>query len=237
MREKSVHALSFAPLNETIICCRKCPRLVHFREHVAERKSFQGQTYWRKPVPGFGDPEAWLLILGLAPAAQGANRTGRVFTGDPSAKFLMQALYKAGFASQPTSETADDGLKLKGCYMTAAVKCVPPDNKPLREEFVNCHPYFEQEFLRLKNLRAVLALGKLAFDHYQRFLKSEGGLERLAPFSHGAKVEVNGWPTLYGSYHPSPQNTYTKKLTETMFLKLLEKVKHASFTASSSISR
>ncbi len=225
MRSKTTHQISFDSLNRAIIGCQKCPRLVHFREHVSERKSFQGECYWRKPVPGFGDHKAWLLILGLAPAAQGANRTGRVFTGDPSAKFLTQALYKAGFANQPTSEAALDGLEFTGCYLTAAVKCVPPGNKPLLEEFSNCHPYFEQEFLLLKNIRAVLALGKLAFDHYQRFLKKEGGLLHLSPFSHGEKVVIEGWPPLYGSYHPSPQNTYTKKLTEPMLLTLLERIK------------
>jgi len=188
MKDESMHHFSFEELNREIIQCRKCPRLVQFREHVAERKSFQGQCYWRKPVPGFGDPKGWLLILGLAPAAQGANRTGRMFTGDPSAKFLMQTLYRAGFANQSTSELATDGLKLKGCYLTAAVKCVPPDNKPLQAEFATCNRYFEQEFFLLKNIRAVLALGKLAFDHYQRFLKKEGCLTRLTPFSHGKKL-------------------------------------------------
>lgn len=217
--------MSFKKLNQTVTQCRKCPRLVHFREHVPERKSFRGETYWRKPVPGFGDPNGRLLILGLAPAAQGANRTGRIFTGDPSAKFLMHALYRAGFANQPTSESADDGLKLQGCYMTAVVKCVPPDNKPLRAEFSNCHPYFEQEFFLLNKTRAVLALGKMAFDHYQRFLKQEGGLEKLTPFSHGKKITLSGWPPLYGAYHPSPQNTYTKKLTESMFLSVLNRIK------------
>lgn len=219
-----MHPFSFQKLYQEVVHCRKCARLVAFRENVPKRKSFESQCYWRKPVPGFGDPEAWLLILGLAPAAQGGNRTGRIFTGDPSAKFLMRALYRAGFANQPTSESLDDGLKLKGCYITAAVKCVPPDNKPLSIEFKNCHPFFENEFLMLKNVRAVFALGKLAFDHYQRFLIKEGGLYRLSPFSHGKKVELPGWPPLYGGYHPSPQNTYTKKLTEPMFLTLLERI-------------
>lgn len=220
-----MHPFSFERLNQQVIHCRKCPRLVEFREQAPKRKSFQDQCYWRKPVPGFGDSQAWLLILGLAPAAQGANRTGRIFTGDPSARFLMHALNRAGFANQPISESATDGLILKGCYMTAAVKCVPPANKPLRTEFANCHRYFEQEFLLLKNVCAILALGKLAFDHVQRFLIKEGGLTCLSPFSHGKKVEVKGWPRLYGAYHPSPQNTYTKKLTEPMFLSLLERIK------------
>lgn len=215
-------------LKRKIIRCRKCPRLVEFRETSPHRKSFRDQVYWRKPVPGFGDYAGWLLVLGLAPAAQGANRTGRIFTGDPSGEFLMDALYEGGFANQPYSLSTNDGLKLRGCYLTAIVKCVPPGNQPKPDEFANCRPYFEQEFLFLKNLRAVLGLGKLAFDQYQRFLKKEGNLQNLVAFEHGKKVAVKGWPSLYGSYHPSPQNTYTKKLTKQMFLDLLEKIKRES---------
>lgn len=220
-----MHPFSFEKLNQKVIHCRRCPRLVDFRERAPKRKSFEDQEYWRRPVPGFGDRDAWLMILGLAPAAQGGNRTGRIFTGDASAQFLMRALHRSGFANQPLSESLEDGLLLNGCYITAAVKCVPPENKPLRVEFENCHPYFENEFFLLKNLSAVLALGKLAFDHFQRFLIKEGGLSSLLPFSHGKKVGLDGWPSLYGAYHPSPQNTYTKKLTEAMFVSLLERIK------------
>lgn len=215
----------FSSLNGHIVKCRRCPRLVHFREHAPVRKAFEDQFYWRKPLPGYGDKEAWLLILGLAPAAQGGNRTGRVFTGDPSAQFLMRALYRAKLANQPTSEHFEDGLRLKGCYMTAAVKCVPPNNRPLQEEFVNCSSYFENELFLLKKLSALLALGKLAFDSYQRFLKKQGALFSFAPFAHGKKIECDGWPTLFGAYHPSPQNTFTGKLTEKMFLTLLNNIK------------
>ncbi|MFZ0565545.1 MAG: uracil-DNA glycosylase [Chlamydiales bacterium] len=216
---------TFKSLNEKIISCTRCPRLVYFREHAPERKAFRDQAYWRKPVPGFGDPNGWLLILGMAPAAQGANRTGRIFTGDESARFLMHALYLTGFANQPSSRAIDDHLKLKGCFLTAAVKCVPPANHPSKEEFANCSSYFENELFLLKNLQTVLALGKLAFDAYQRFLKKENIATSIVPFRHGERVSIKGWPTLYGSYHPSPQNTYTKKLTEKMFVKLLDSIK------------
>lgn len=216
---------AFEALEKTIVACTRCPRLVFFREHVPVLKRYEEETQWRKPVPGFGDRNAWLLLLGLAPAAQGANRTGRPFTGDESGRFLTQAMYHAGLANQPTSLSRGDGLKLLGCFLTASVKCVPPDNKPLREECVNCKPYFKQELSLLKNLKAVLGLGKLGFDTYQSYLKELGVLKKLTPFAHGAKVEVEGYPTLYGSYHPSPQNTYTKKLTHEMLVSLFEQIK------------
>lgn len=208
-------------LNATIIQCCNCPRLVDYREHVPKRKSFQDETYWRKPVPGFGDHHAELLILGLAPAANGGNRTGRIFTGDPSGDFLMQVLFDAGFANQPHSHSLNDGLKLNRCFITAVVKCAPPLNKPLPSEFAACHSYFENEFFLLSKAKAVLALGKEAFDRYQRFIKHAP----RSPFSHGKKVAVDGWPPLYGSYHPSPQNTYTKKLTYSLMFNLLDRIK------------
>lgn len=214
----------FNKLNQCIIACKKCPRLVAFREQVPKRRSFEEQHYWRKPLPGFGDTAAWLLILGLAPSAHGANRTGRLFTGDESARFLYRGLYKAGFANQSTSETAEDGLQLKGCFLTAGVKCVPPANRPLKEEMANCFSYFENEFFLLKNLKAVLALGKFSFDFYQHFLRKAGAVEKFESFGHGKKIKMTGWPTLYGGYHPSPQNTYTGKLSETMFLSLLNHI-------------
>lgn len=209
----------FSTLRKKIITCRLCPRLVEFRENVPKRTSFKEEEYWRRPVSGFGDTEGWLLITGLAPAAHGGNRTGRIFTGDLSAKFLMNALYKAGFANQPTSERVGDGLQLLGCYMTAAVKCVPPDNAPLRIEFESCSQYYANELLLLKNLKAILALGKEAFESYLRFVGER------KPFIHGKCYLFEKWPRVYASYHPSPQNTYTGKLTDKMFLSFLEKIK------------
>lgn len=216
--------LSFDQLKACIVGCTKCPRLVAFRQEAPKRAIFKDQTYWRKPVAGFGDLNAWLLILGLAPSAQGANRTGRIFTGDPSAAFLFEALFAAGFSNQPFSEGVEDGLELKGCYLTPIVKCVPPKNLPLKGEFENCTPYFENEFFLLKRIKAVLALGGMAFEHYQKFLQKEAFLKNRTPFKHGKKVTLNSWPPLYGSFHPSPQNTYTKKLTKEMFMTLLEKI-------------
>lgn len=208
---------SFKELNQRITACRRCPRLVAFRENVP----IPQEVCWRKPISGFGDENAWLLILGLAPSIIGANRTGRIFTGDASARFLIKALYQAGLTNQPTSESADDGLKLLGCYITPIVKCVPPQHRPLKEELYNCSDYFENEFFLLKKLRAVLALGQLAFDSYQHFLIKQTALSKRIPFSHGGTLQVSGWPTLFGSYHPSPQNTNTGKLTTEMLLTLL----------------
>jgi uracil-DNA glycosylase family 4 len=212
-------------LGETIAACRLCPRLVSFRESVPERAAFRGQEYWRRPLTGFGDPDAWLMVIGLAPAAHGGNRTGRVFTGDESAKFLMRALHRAGFASQPTSLSRDDGLRLEGCYITAAVRCVPPDNRPSPAEFANCSRYLDREFELLTNLRAVLALGQLAFKAYLGYARSRGHGVGGVRFSHGSRVEFRGIPSLYGSYHPSPRNTYTGKLSQSMLVEVLEAAK------------
>lgn len=216
---------SLAILKEKVIKCRLCPRLVKYRENVPAIKSLEDHPHWRKPVPGFGDPNAKVLILGLAPSSQGGNRTGRIFTGDASAKFIMKALYEEGFANQPISESLDDGLKLNGCYITAAVKCVPPDHKPLKQEFNNCSQYFINEFYLLKKLKCVLALGKLAFDAYIHFMKEQGHDTKGMKFAHGAHYEFEGWPTLYASYHPSPQNTQTGKMTLAMFRKVLKDLK------------
>ena len=205
--------------------CRLCPRLVHFRETVPAKKAFADQPHWRKPVPGFGDPHAWFLITGLAPSIQGGNRTGRLFTGDESARFLFQALYQEGFANQPTSLHRDDGLLLQGCYMTAAVKCVPPQNKPTQAEFFRCHPYYENEIALLPNLKAVLALGKCAFDAYLFHVKQKGHSARGLRFRHGERYTFEGLPTLYTCYHPSPQNTNTGKLTNAMMRKVLKELK------------
>lgn len=215
-------------LDEQVIACRKCARLVKYREEVArvKRRAFRAWEYWGKAVPGFGDPKAQLFILGLAPAAHGANRTGRVFTGDHSGDFLYAALNKAGFANQPTSLQRDDGLKLKNAYIAAAVRCAPPENKPLPEEILNCRPYLERELEILKP-RIVLALGKIAWDAYLEILKQEGKIASRARFvfAHGAEERpVSDGPVLIGVYHPSQQNTQTGKVTAAMYAKVLKRI-------------
>ena len=201
--------------------CRRCPRLVAWRETVAKEKKheFRDWDYWGKPVPSFGDANARLLIVGLAPAAHGANRTGRMFTGDSSGRWLYRALHKAGFANQPTWERCDDGLKLIDCYLTATARCAPPDNKPLPQEIENCSEYLDAELRLLKNLRVIVALGKIAFDNSLRAL-GRNGLKLPSPlpkFAHGAIHPLPNGLTLIASYHPSRQNTNTGKLTEKMF--------------------
>jgi uracil-DNA glycosylase family 4 len=216
---------SFTLLNARVVVCTRCPRLVAYRETVPFRKVFASEEGWRRPVPGFGDPHAWLLILGLAPSIEGANRTGRIFTGDASARFLIPLLYRAGFANQPNSISKNDGLKFTGCYVTASVKCVPPQHQPLKEEVSNCSSYLENEFFLLSNLKSVLALGKLAFDTYQNLLVKQGALQKKEAFAHAKSINCSGWPTLFGAYHPTPQNTNTGKLTEQMFYDLLVEIK------------
>jgi uracil-DNA glycosylase family 4 len=211
-------------LETEVVGCRLCPRLVAYRETVPARASFRSQQYWRRPVPGFGDPDAWLMLLGLAPSAHGANRTGRVFTGDESGRFLAGVLYKTGFANQPTSVSRDDGWQLTGCFIAAAVRCAPPANKPTPSEFSNCRRYLDREFELLGNLRAVIALGGTGFRAYIDYAKRRG-VKVEGTFSHGARVKVEGMPWLYGSYHPSPQNTYTGKLTEKMMVDVFERAK------------
>jgi uracil-DNA glycosylase len=220
---------SMEELEREIIACRKCPRLVRYREKVAREKraAYRDWEYWGKPVAGFGDPRAELLILGLAPAAHGANRTGRMFTGDRSGDFLYQALYRAGFANQPTSTQRDDGLQLRNAYITAAARCAPPANKPLPQELANCRTYFERE-LEILHPRAVLALGGIAMRTYLRILKEQGAIASLAafPFRHGASYELGERrPRLFASYHPSQQNTFTGKLTEGMLEKVLRDIR------------
>src|SRR5690242_1149168 len=220
---------TLAQLNEEIVSCRKCPRLVLYREAVArlKRSAFLEWTYWGKPVPGFGDPHAALLILGLAPAAHGANRTGRMFTGDRSGDFLYKALHRAGFANQPTSISRDDGLTLNNVYISAAVRCAPPANKPLPSELANCRPYFERE-LKLVPPSAVLALGGIAMRAYLNILKQQGAIERPGAFAfrHGTSYDLGrSLPRLFVSYHPSQQNTFTGKLTETMLANVLRDIR------------
>jgi uracil-DNA glycosylase len=215
-------------LNEEIVACRKCPRLVEYRERVAreKRRAFREWTYWGKPVPGFGDSHAQLLILGLAPAAHGANRTGRVFTGDRSGDFLYAALYKAGFANQPTSVNRDDGLQLKNAYVAATIRCAPPANKPLPSEILNCRSYLERE-LEILQPRAVLALGKIAWDAYLEILKQRGAIASRAafPFAHGAEAQLPvDSARLFGVYHPSQQNTQTGRLTPAMYTQVFRRI-------------
>lgn len=216
-------------LEEEVVACRKCSRLAEYREKVAreKRRAFREWEYWGKPVPGFGDSRAKLLILGLAPAAHGGNRTGRVFTGDRSGDFLYAALHRAGFANQAASVSRDDGLRLKDVYIAAAVRCAPPANKPLPSEVVNCRGYLERELAILKP-KAVLALGKIAWDAYLEILKQKGKIASRAQFSfrHGADAELPGdGPRLFGVYHPSQQNTQTGKLTPAMYDRVLKKIR------------
>jgi uracil-DNA glycosylase family 4 len=215
---------SLRQINEEIILCRKCPRLVRYREAVAreKRRAFLDWDYWGKPVPGFGDPHARLLILGLAPAAHGANRTGRMFTGDRSGDFLYRAMFAAGFANQPTSVRRGDGLVLKDAYIAATARCAPPANKPLPSELCNCQPYFVRE-LEVLRPRAVLVLGGIALRSYLELLKQERHISSFAafPFGHGTIHQLPApLPGLFASYHPSQQNTFTGKLTDAMLLKV-----------------
>lgn len=200
-------------LNARIVRCRRCPRLVKWREDAAREKKreFRDWDYWGRPVPSFGDPNARLLVIGLAPAAHGANRTGRMFTGDSSGRWLYRALHKAGFANQPTWQRRDDGLKLLDCYITAVIHCAPPGNKPLPGEVTNCRGYLAEEVQCLERVRVVIALGQIAFVNY---LKTRG-ISPLPKFAHNRLYEFD--PVLIASYHPSRQNTNTGKLTEVMF--------------------
>ncbi|HEY2383264.1 MAG TPA: uracil-DNA glycosylase [Terriglobia bacterium] len=209
------------PAQNEIIDCRRCPRLVAYREEVARTRvrRFQDWEYWGRPVPSFGRVNARLLIIGLAPAAHGGNRTGRVFTGDRSGDWLFRALFNFGFANQATSTDRNDGLKLIDSYITAAVHCAPPDNKPLPSEFQNCRPYLLDELQRLKQVRAVVTLGLIGFKSYFTARK-ELGWENpvpLPPFGHGLACKLADGVTLISSYHPSQQNTQTGKLTIAMF--------------------
>jgi uracil-DNA glycosylase family 4 len=210
-------------LTQELIECRLCPRLTEYRERIAveKRRAFRDWDYWGRPVPAFGDPRARLLILGLAPAAHGANRTGRMFTGDRSGDFLFRALYETGFASQPESRSAGDGLVLRDAYITASVHCAPPDNKPAREEIANCRHYLVRELDLLRRVKVVVTLGRLAFDVYLSILKDKGVIQSRAPFhfAHNAVHHPAGAaPALISCYHPSQQNTSTGLLTLEMLI-------------------
>jgi uracil-DNA glycosylase len=220
-------------LQATTARCELCPRLREHCAHVAaaKRRAFRDWEYWGKPVPSFGDPAARVLIVGLAPAAHGANRTGRMFTGDRSGDWLYRALYQTGFASQPTSVSRDDGLTLRGAYITAAARCAPPGNKPTLEELANCRPYFERELDLLTNVRVVVALGRIAFDQYLEVLKKRGTITSRARFRFGHNQRFTtapGAPLLISSYHPSQQNTSTGKLTEKMLLDVFRQARKAA---------
>ena len=212
---------SLEGLTACISVCRACDRLVRWREDVAltKRASFADQPYWGRPIAGWGDPAAKVLVIGLAPAANGGNRTGRIFTGDRSGDWLYEALHAFGFANQPQSVHREDGLRLRDCYVAASVRCAPPDNKPLPDEFRNCRTYLLEELRLLRRLRVVVGLGKIAFDQYLKACQELGlGIVRPAPrFAHGAVSRLSWGVTLLGSYHPSQQNTFTGKLTRPMF--------------------
>ncbi len=201
-------------LEDEVIDCRRCPRLVAWREEVArvKRAAFAREEYWGRPLPGFGDPRARVLVLGLAPAAHGGNRTGRIFTGDRSGDWLFAALWRAGFANQPESVSRDDGLSLTNCFITAAVRCAPPANRPTPAERDNCRPYLESELVLLRELRVIVCLGGFAWDVALRVLEAPRPRPR---FAHGAEVKLERY-MLVGCYHPSQQNTFTGRLTEAM---------------------
>lgn len=227
--------LELQRLRERIVRCRRCKRLVWYRRYVAEGrpKRYKGWKYWARPIPGFGDPYARLLVVGLAPAAHGGNRTGRMFTGDGSANTLMSALYANGYASRPTSISADDGLVLRDAYLTAVVRCVPPKNMPSKDEVERCLDYLKEEIGLLKNVKAIVALGSVAFNGCLRLMKGLGAeLPKPRPrFRHGACYEPRGNvlgrkpPVIICSYHPSRQNTQTGRLTVDMLVKVFEYAK------------
>jgi uracil-DNA glycosylase family 4 len=220
----SVHWLTI--LNREVVACTRCPRLVEYRERVAreKRRAYRECEYWGKPVPGFGDPAARVLIMGLAPGAHGSNRTGRPFTGDASGKFMYPVLYEIGFANQPGATDCNDGLKLKNLYITAAVRCAPPDNKPLPQELAECSTFLDREIAGLRNLRVIVALGKIGFDAYLNHVKRRGLIasKKTYIFKHGASYRLPDGKTLLASYHPSNQNTQTGKLTRKMFVEIFQ---------------
>ena len=210
---------ALSAVHQQIITCTRCERLRSYCARIAAEKkaAHRDDTYWGRPVPGFGDPRARVLVLGLAPAAHGANRTGRVFTGDGSGDFLMRAMHGAGFANITTSQRADDGLRLKGAYIAAAVRCAPPDNKPLPAEILACHGHLADEIAALPEISVIVALGRIAFDAAWRLLGDRGVLMRPKPaFGHGLVYQPPGGPAVIASYHPSRQNTNTGKLTAAM---------------------
>ena len=222
--------IKFKNLNKTIIKCKKCPRLVTFVKKISTEKRKQNinEEYWGKPVTGFGDLNAKILILGLAPAAHGGTRTGRAFTGDKSGEFLFKCLYKAKIANQPNSEKLNDGLKLDSTYITNILKCVPPEDKPVNEELNNCGTYFDSEISNLKKLKTIVTLGKVAFDNCIKVFKKEHELDRKIQFKHGKIYKLPNNIMLISSYHPSPRNVNTKLISLKMMVDLFKKAKKIS---------
>ncbi|MDC3083469.1 uracil-DNA glycosylase [Pelagibacteraceae bacterium] len=220
--------MTLSNLNKTITYCTKCDRLVNFREKIAKekRKQYIDQIYWGKPITGYGDQKAKLLMVGLAPAAHGGNRTGRVFTGDKSADFLFSCLYKTGFANQPNSTNKNDGLVLKNMYLTTALKCVPPEDKPTSKELKTCFNYFNEEISYLKNVSIIVALGKIGYDACLNYYKQYYEIKNKDfIFSHGSKNILPDNKLLIGSYHPSPRNVNTGRINQNKMVKLLNNIK------------
>ena len=217
---------NFNNLNKSIINCEKCKRLVKFRQKISKekRKQYINETYWGKPITGFGDTSGKILLVGLAPAAHGGTRTGRVFTGDKFSDFLYKCLFKAKISNQPTSEYKDDGLKLNKAYITTALKCVPPEDKPLKQELNNCFKYFDQEINLLKNLKIIVALGKIAFDACKYFYKNNYGLTENIQFKHNKIFKLPNNILLVGCYHPSPRNVNTGRIDEKKMTSLFKRV-------------
>ena len=217
----SRHADLLIDLARDVVDCRACPRLVEWRERVAveKRAAYRDETYWGRPIPGFGDPDARIVVLGLAPAAHGANRTGRVFTGDRSGDWLFRAMHRAGLANQPTSVSADDGLELTDAWVTAAVRCAPPENKPLPDERDACAPFLRREFEYLVRAQVFVCLGGFGYDAACRHF----GVRPRPKFGHGVEVELESGLTLLCSFHPSQQNTFTGRLTEPMLDDVFER--------------
>ena len=216
-------------LNRDVISCTRCPRLVEYREKIAreKRRAYLAWDYWGKPVPGFGDPKARVLVMGLAPGAHGSNRTGRPFTGDASGNFMYPVLYETGFANQPNATDRNDGLELIDLYITAAVRCAPPDNKPLPSELANCSTFLDRELAGLDRVTVIVALGKIGFDAYLNYQKRRGLLKSKKDFvfGHGLSYAMPEGKTLLASYHPSNQNTQTGKLTRAMFVKIFQQAR------------
>ena len=220
--------MTLTKLNKSIIQCRKCNRLVDFREKIAheKRRQYFDQEYWGKPITGYGDINARLLMVGLAPAAHGGNRTGRVFTGDKSADFLFKCLFKAGFSNQPISINKKDGLKLNNLYLTTALKCVPPEDKPTSIELKTCFNFFSKEISSLKNITTILALGKIGHDACVNYYKQHYDIKNKDYiFSHGSKNKLPDNKLLVGSYHPSPRNVNTGRINQSKMVNLLKKIK------------
>jgi uracil-DNA glycosylase len=223
---KSPNPQWLTTLNRELVACTRCPRLVVYREQIAreKRRAYRDCDYWGKPVPGFGDPNARVLIMGLAPGAHGSNRTGRPFTGDASGKFMFPVLYETGFANQPTAADRNDGLKLNNLYITAAVRCAPPDNKPTPQELAECTYFLDRELAGLERVKVIVALGKIGFDAYLNYLKRRKELSNKQGyiFKHAAGYRLPDGKMLLASYHPSNQNTQTGKLTRAMFVEIFK---------------